>query len=207
MGKKQDKNHDKNHEVDPTLVGGSGSSLIDLAKRRPKVAVAEDRSADDGDGKQVRFALAKPHPEEFFWVHDGDDWRVEMRILEDRTRTSNPVFVLHPDYEPPEEIQRWVKGVTIVACITRQNTVYLWPAKHSTESAADVICEGIENPPVRPIWVPADKEYKLKLVPEELHKYKPAWPPLSFAQMFDKATEGRIIASDNHPLIRRLMGK
>jgi hypothetical protein len=204
MGRKQT----KKREVDSLLVGGSGSSLIDLARRRPKEAtVADDGSADDGDGKQVRFALAKPHPEEFFWVHGGEDWRVEMRILEDRTRTSNPVFVLHPDYTPPEEIQRWVRAVTIVACITRANTVYLWPAKHSTESTADVIREGIENPPVRPIWVPADKEYKLKPVPEELHRYKPTWPPLSFGQMFDKATEGRVIRDDNHSLIRRLAGK
>ena len=162
---------------------------------------------EEEGGRQVRFALAKPNPEDFFWIHGGEDWRVDMRIMEDRTRTSNPVFVLHPDYDPPEEISRWVKDVTIVACITRTNSVYLWPAKHSTESTMDVIREGIENPPVRPIWVPADKEYKLKPVPEELYKYKPLWPKYTFEQLFDRASENRVITNDDHPLIRRLIGR
>jgi hypothetical protein len=207
MGKKQGK--DKPEERVP-MEGevASGSRVLDLARRRPKLVTVMGSEGDVSiDGRQVRFALAKPNPEEFFWVHGGDDWRIDMRIMEDRTRTSNPTFVLHPDYDPPDEISRWVKDVTIVACITRTNSVYLWPAKHSTESTTDVIREGIENPPVRPIWVPADKEYKLKPTPVELHKYKPTWPDLTFAQMFDKATEGRIITDGNHPLIRRLMGK
>jgi hypothetical protein len=61
---------------------------------------------------------------------------------------------------------------------------------------------------VRPIWMPGDKEYVLKPTPEELRKLVPAWPKdLTFENLFEKATEGRVIQSCDHPLIRRLLGK
>jgi hypothetical protein len=144
---KQKPKAEKSERKAPEEAEKKQSSLIEMARQRSKAAASVNGDVEPSF-RQIHFHLAKPDSQEFFWVHPDKNWRIDsLRIIEDRATTRNPVFVLHPEFDPPSEIARWVKEVTLVTCITRSRIVSLWPAKHDTESTADVIREGIENPP------------------------------------------------------------
>jgi hypothetical protein len=155
----------------------------------------------------LTVAVRKPNKNEFFRVHPSHF--LDCCLIEDKTEREN--FFVLPEVVPI--VSSFVEGVRLHFCVTRQDVVFLWPVKLPREdrrgdawrkSAAD--CASLAQD--RWVRITADMNlgaYQPYVAMADLGD--PKWPEESWSKVFQLATRDRMIESEQHPLIRRLLGQ
>lgn len=155
----------------------------------------------------LTVAVRKPNKNEFFRVHPNHF--LDCCLLEDKTEREN--FFVLPEVAP--FVSEFVEGVRLHFCVTRQDVVFLWPVKLPREdrrgdawrkSAAD--CASLAQG--RWVRVVADMSlgaYQPYVAMADLGE--PKWPEEPWSKVFQLATRDRMIESEQHPLVRRLLGQ
>lgn len=155
----------------------------------------------------LTVAVRKPNKNEFFRVHPHHF--LDCCLLEDKTEREN--FFVLPEVAP--YVSEFVEGVRLHFCVTRQDVVFLWPVKLPREdrrgdawrkSAAD--CASLAQG--RWVRVVADMSlgaYQPYVAMADLGE--PKWPEETWSKVFQLATRDRMIESEQHPLVRRLLGQ
>jgi hypothetical protein len=178
--------------------------MIDLAK----VRLSQDFAALTRTEKLlVHVPVRKPPKHQFFRVHPGEEYRLECFVVEidgDDTYLVDPEFVGHmPGIARPVRLHLYV---------TRHGVPALWPVKLPGE-------DGKTNPWYESAAECADiaMEKWVRLVANrELGAYdvivaegiptEPAWPDKSLEELVSKAFRERYVDSEDHPLLRELLG-
>jgi hypothetical protein len=127
-------------------------------------------------------------------------------VVEDEKRET---YILAPDLEIPEDLERFVSHVNLVTCLNHKGTLFLWPYKNSTndwsKSASRIVRRAVSE------WVRlrADMDangYRVETAPAELRAVEPTWPKMTFEEILNTAFEDKCIDSLDHPVIRSLRG-
>jgi len=178
--------------------------MIDLKK----VRLSQDFAAMTSTEKLlVHVPVRKPPKHQFFRVHPDEDYRLECFVVEidgDDTYLVDPEFVGH--------MPGIVRPVRLHLYVTRYGAPALWPVKLPGEdgktnpwyeSAAE--CAGIAME--RWVRLVANRElgaYDV-IVAEGISK-EPTWPDRSLEELVTKAFRERYVDSEDHPLLRELLG-
>ncbi len=199
----------ENVEVSPAAAPEKKAKKFDIARYRAASMPDETRGMSEAQGaKQTQFPVRKPGSKLFFRAHPDENFCLYgLPAVEDSEKN---FYLLDPDFEAPENFERFVTSVNLACCVNHKQTVFLWPFKNSTNEwtrSAKTVLRKARSEWVR-IQANMDANgYKTEDAPEELAAVQPKWPDLTFEQIIEKAFEGRIIQDENNPVVRELQGK
>lgn len=184
---------------------------IDLAAMRAEGAAVDTSGGADWNVKitQTVYPLRKPGAASYFMVDPRPEYRVPARILQDDEE--GEIYLLAAGYNAPENIQQFVKQVLIVICVTTRGMVHVWPIKlsHKTWGQSGLT---VANAAMK-LWIRTHLQrgvggFGFEHAPEETQtKVKPQWSELPPEEILEKAFDGKIVDSDDHPFVRALQGK
>lgn len=173
-----------------------------------KVRLSQDFAALTKTEKLlVHVPVRKPAKHQFFRVHPGEEYRLECFIVEidgDETYLVDPALVGH--------MPGLARPVRLHLTVTRHGAPALWPLKLPGEdgktnpwheSAAECADIAMEK------WVRLVANRELgayDVVVAEGIPTEPAWPDKTLAELVTKAFRDRYVDSEDHPLIRELLG-
>lgn len=151
----------------------------------------------------------KPNRQEFVRVREGEDWRLETAIFEDKI--NRDIYMVAPELwtDMAEEIN----PVCLFTAITKQGDLFLWPVKLPG-------VDGRSN-----IW----NESALKAAEVAQHKWirmaanlragyydlfeasgelaEPEWPEPTFPEILRLCFGDRFLESPDHPVLQELRGE
>jgi hypothetical protein len=150
--------------------------------------------------------VRKPGRQEFVRVHKAD--RIDLFLLE--LKEERESYIIRPEILP--FLAAEASLVTLFRTINRQGVEFLWPVKrsiaegrqnawHSSAAAAAISAETD--------WtrVRADMDLGAYKVEKALGRLEePAWRDVFLEQLMRIAFAGRVIDSEEHPVVRRLRG-
>lgn len=156
--------------------------------------------------------VRKPGKQEFVRVSTDPEFGLDCGLLTLET-DPRPYLVL-PDIA--HAMLNDVKLVKLRLGITRQNTLFLWPVPQFPR--ADEAAENTWNRTHREIANRAEKDWIRISANRELGAYEayvataqisdPVWPQLKMPEILETAFgESHVIASMDHPALRRLRGE
>ncbi len=172
------------------------------------------RSRDFADPADVtslvtRVPVRKPGGHTFFRVHPGPDYRYPVDLIELPEEEDTYLISSNEVAAVLDEVR---KPCMLYTAITRQGTVFLWPAKLPRTGKKLVAwhtsaTEAAEKAMKAWVRINADMEvgaYKITtargVIPD------PEWPNLTFEELLAIAFRDRQVNSLNHPLVRRYLG-
>ena len=156
----------------------------------------------------MRVPVRKPIKTDFFRTRPGENWRIQMMVLE--LKVEGEVYVLTPDLWGV--IPELAKPVMLHTCIDRQNNVFLVPVPlpgsdgrrnqwHQSLAEVVLMAEGK--------WVRISANMRIggyDVLVAEANLAEPEWPEILFSELIEIAFRGRIIDTLEHPVIRQLLG-
>ena len=152
--------------------------------------------------------VRKPSPQEFVRVHPAAEYRSNFAMIE--LKDDREDYIVHPAVLP--ELTGEVVNKTVFTAVNRQGVVFLWPVKlpalddRKTEWPRS-LREAAERAMTQWLRVKANMSlgaYEMRVA--ETVMADPVWPQLSFSDLVQVAFRGRIIATLDHPAIKRLRG-
>lgn len=75
----------------------------------------------------VHVPVRKPNKMDYIRVHDGEDYRMDIGIVE--LKEERETYLVTPDMMPEPGLHELVAPARLVTYITRQGVVVLWPLK------------------------------------------------------------------------------
>jgi hypothetical protein len=185
---------------------------IDLAAMREKAgATAMDAADLDVKIHQTVYPLSKPGSKSYFRVDPRPGYRAQARIVEDDEDGESGVYLIDSAYNPPEDVQTFVKPAILMTCVTTRGLVHVWPLKLSHpkwSQSGMAVAKAAMTQWVRTHLQRSVSGFGIEYAPTETQeKVKPQWPELGLEEILEKAFEGKIIDTDDHPYIRALQGK
>ena len=173
------------------------------------------RSRDFADPADVtslvtRVPVRKPSGHTFFRVHPSNDYRYPVDLIELPDEEDTYLISSNIVSAALDEVR---KPCMLYTAITRQGTVFLWPAKlpragkklvawHTSAAAA-----AAEKAMKAWVRINADMDlgaYKITVARGAIPD--PEWPNLSFEELIRIAFHDRQVNSLTHPLVRRYLG-
>lgn len=152
--------------------------------------------------------VRKPNRQDFFRVHPGDDYRLQVAVIE--LKDDRETYLVDPSLCP--EIPGEVTPKLLVTTITRQGVLALWPIRlpgedgrldnwnRSAMEAAELATKS---------WVRVVSNMSLGaydvLLPDGKFP-EPEWPDVDFRTILKIAFKDCFIQSLDHPVIRGLQG-
>lgn len=155
--------------------------------------------------------VRKPLKTEFFRVHPAPSMSIACTIFEDKEERAS--YFVMPDAQGL--LPGHLKPVLLAVCMSRQNTVFLWPVPlpHDEGSGGGFRAWGETARQAAKIaeqcWIRMQAD--LHLGAYRLHKAEgvlpePAWPEKSLSELLKIAFGGKVIDSPDHPVIRKMRG-
>jgi hypothetical protein len=152
--------------------------------------------------------VRKPTRYEFFRTHPDPEMWFDTGIFEDKEERE--VFFVTPAMR--NALLGEIKPVTLAVTITRQSVLSLWPLKLPTDEMSynawsETAREAAEL--AKTHWVRMSADMSLggyRIYKAEGQLSEPVWPDKSLNELLELAFRGRIVDSENHPVIRRLRG-
>jgi hypothetical protein len=183
------------------------SSFFDITKHNAQRGPATEAIGGGLQGMQSNIPIRKPGKKLFFRVNPDPSYHLyDVAVIDDE---DSGIHFIEPGLELPEEVIPLVTFVHIFACVTQHHKLFLWYMSATDtdwlKSALNV-AKLAQSEWVRMI---ADREtsgYITYSAPPILQAVKPRFGTLTAAELFAKATEGRLIESADDPLIKKLMG-
>lgn len=153
--------------------------------------------------------VRKPRRDEFFRVHPDEEYTLDVLVVEDPD-DFEPYIVTPACGDAVAEVARKVRLFT---CMSKRETVFLWPAKLPIEGSAgrrysDTALRIAEE--AKTLWVRMWGDRALggyAMVKAKGNLAEPKWPDKEFRELLRLAFDGRIIDRPDHPLIRELNGE
>jgi hypothetical protein len=153
--------------------------------------------------------VRRPQGQRFFRVHDGDDWYLETRVLEDKVE--NETYTVKRELWP--DLAGELTPKILYAVIDTQNNISVWPIRLPGEDgridtwnrSAWGVAEMAKKGWVRMVSNRANGGYDYVKAPPGLPE--PTWPDLTFEEILQIAFKDRFIDDPNHPVLRRLRGE
>jgi hypothetical protein len=153
--------------------------------------------------------VRKPNKQDFVRVNPSADYQLTAAVIE--LKDEDEMYLVAPNLV--DDLSGEVMPVTIFTGITRQGTVFLWPAKLPDaagrsnswhESALDAAGFAQEK------WVRVASDmslgaYRVWEATGELPE--PEWPDKTLRDLLTIAFKGRLIEDLNHPVLKRLRGE
>ncbi len=186
-----------------------------------KTSVTEDFNLDSLRLKQdfsetlgVQRILAhvpvrKPNKMNFIRVHPGEDYRMDVGIVE--LKDTREVYLVTPNIMPEPGIFELVIPARLVTYITRQGVVALWPLKLEKDGKLnpwhESAIDAAQMAEKQWVSVRADMSlgaYQIFLATAELPE--PEWPEHTFSELVRIGFKGLIVDKPDHPLIQQLTG-
>ena len=194
-------------ESDPrSAVDISSPGTFDLASMR----LSQDFASAIGVKKRITTVpVRKPNRQEFVRVHPDSAYRLDTAVVE--LKAERETYLVAPSLR--SEIGGELIPKCLLATMTRQNVLILWPIRLPGEDgridqwnqSAMIAAERATECWVR---VASDRHlgaYELFEAPADLPD--PEWPEISFQEILDIAFRGRQIDDINHSVLKQLRGE
>ena len=153
--------------------------------------------------------VRKPNKTNFIRVHPGEDYRMDVGIVE--MKEERETYLVTPAMMSEPGIYELVVPARLVTYITRQGVLALWPLKLEKdgklnpwhESALEAAQLAEEQ------WVSVRSDmslgaYQIFLATAELAE--PEWPEHAFSELVRLGFKDLIVDTPDHPLIQQLTG-
>jgi hypothetical protein len=192
--------------VEPGTPTGSAPDPFDLASLRLKPSFIETA----GVKKLVTTVPArKPNPQDFVRVHSSPDYRENFAMID--LKDDREDYLVRPEIRP--DLEGEVVYKTIFTAINRQGVVFLWPIRlpapddrksdwlRSAREAAEMAMGQ---------WIRLKANMSLgayEITMAEGVMAEPVWPELSYNELLRIAYRDRMIATLDHPVVKRLRGQ
>lgn len=155
----------------------------------------------------IHVPVRKPPKHQFFRVHPGEEYSFTAAVVE---MDGDDTYLISPQLVPA--IPELARPVRLHLYVTRQGAVGLWPVKLPGD-------DGKSNP-----WHQSAAEASqiamdewIRLVPNmamgaydvisaENIPTEPAWPDKTMGELIAKAFQGRVVDTEDHPLLKELQG-
>jgi hypothetical protein len=156
--------------------------------------------------------VRKPKRNEFFRVHPGQDYTVDMRVVERDSGMDKETYLVTPDVA--HLVLEELRQVRLYTVMTKRGTVFLWPVKLPEEDndrlrrMADSALQAAEQ--AKDLWV--KMAWSRDLGAYEMFRAKgdlgePQWPEKTFRDLIAIAFRDSLIDRTDHPVIRELSGE
>ncbi len=179
---------------------------FDLAALR----LPQDFEADMGVKKAlVTVPVRKPSPQIFFRVRAEEEFRLPVALIE--LKEERETYLMMPRLYPALAAEAVPK--TLLTAINRQGDVFLWPIRSPDQngrldewsrSAMKAATLG-QRRWIRLVSKMSLGAYEVLEAQDDLPE--PEWPTATFTELVQVAFQGRIIDSEDHPVIRKLRGR
>lgn len=153
--------------------------------------------------------VRKPNKTNFIRVHSGEDYRMDVGIVE--MKEERETFLVTPAMMSEPGIYELVVPARLVTYITRQGVVALWPLKLEKDGKLnpwhESALEAARLAEKQWVSVRADMSlgaYQIFLATAELPE--PEWPEHTFSELVRLGFKGLIVDAPDHPLIQQLTG-
>jgi hypothetical protein len=159
----------------------------------------------------ARVPVRKPTRQEYFRVRPGEENSFTTVIYEDR-QTRESYFVA-PAMISLLRAMADVSVVTLVQFRTRQNVLGIFPLKLATDTTAE---NGWQTTAMaaahmaKTKWVRMQADMALggyRIFTAEGQLSEPDWPETPFNELLDIAFKDRVIASEDHPMLNKILGR
>lgn len=157
----------------------------------------------------VRVAVRKPTKQEYFRVRTGPEFRLPCAILE--IKDEREFYLVTPDVLPV--LAEDIRQVELRLCQNRQGVSFMWPVPmpspdgrtnpwyESARDAANLAEEGW----IRMIAVMAEGSYSIYRATGDIPA--PQWPDKTLQDVLQLAfKDGKLIDTEDHPIVRQLNG-
>jgi hypothetical protein len=156
--------------------------------------------------------VRKPKRTEFFRVHPGPDYVVDMHLLERDTGMEKESYLVTPEVK--HLVVSELRPVRLFTAISKHGTVFLWPVKlprdenDNLRRISDSALQGAEQ--ARTLWTKV--VWNGPVGAYELFKAKgdlgePQWPDKVYRDLIEIAFRGNVIDRADHEVIRELSGE
>ncbi len=156
--------------------------------------------------------VRKPKRTEFFRVHPGRDFTVDMYLLEREDGMDRESYLVDPSIQ--HLVLSELRQVRLFTVINKHGDIFLWPVRLPADDRdrlrrmADSALGGAEQ--AKALWVKLvwDKH----LGAWEMYRAKgdlgaPQWPDKSFRDLLELAFRSYLIDTPEHEVIRELAGE
>lgn len=150
----------------------------------------------------------KPGSQEFVRVHPGEEWQIDVLILEDQE--TREYYIV--DRSLHEHLAGECFPVKLRLAVTRNGTPFLWLLKLSKDGrsnrwndSAMIAAKEAETRWVRMKSNHSASYYNIEVA--EKINHEPDWPELTFEEILELCFKDRFIDSPDHPLLRKLRGE
>lgn len=153
--------------------------------------------------------IRKPSPQDFFRVHPGNNFRLDVGVIELKEERETYLVI----GEMFEHIPAEIVPKKLYTVINRQGVVMLWPVRlpgldgrldEWNRSAHDAAKVG-ETSWIRLVSNKSLGSYEVTVAPRLCDE--PKWSEESFEKLVEIAFKGKIIEDMDHPVLRRLRGE
>jgi hypothetical protein len=172
-------------------------------------------TSNDGGGGTIQEVLThvpleRPKRQEFFRAHPDPDWSLTTSILFDDENFGRDAYLVMPQMRGA--LLGDARPVLLVPVITRQGVLKFWPLKLPLDDGRpnawfESAREAVELSKERWVCIKPDLglgAYRILRAIGDIPD--PVWPDKPVNELLEIAFRGRIIDSDDHPLVRRLRG-
>ena len=159
----------------------------------------------------ARIPVRKPMRHEYFRVHPGDENCFTTVLYEDRETREN--YFIAPTMLPLLRAVTDVAITTLVPFITKQKVLGIFPLKLSTDATVQSGWQSTAMAAAQTAkskWVRMQADMGLggyRIFAAEGQLGEPAWPETPFNELLDIAFKDRVIASEDHPMLNKILGR
>lgn len=152
--------------------------------------------------------VRKPGKQEFVRVRPGDEWRIQLALIEDEA--DRDVYAVAPALAA-ELAGEW-KSAYLFLAVTSAGDPFLWrcwvPQSGGGRQWHESALDAVRHAETAWVRVRADQTagyYKLEEAVGKLSD--PTWPEQSFRELLKLAFRDRLIDSLDHPFLKQLRGE
>jgi hypothetical protein len=152
--------------------------------------------------------IRKPGPQDFVRVHPSPQYREILALLE--LKEDREVYIVNLATVP--ELQTECFIATLFTAISRTGVLFMWPvrvpaADGRTNDWHVSAATAAQHAMTRWVRVRANMSLRAyEIFEAESSIPDPLWPELSFEAIYRIAFKDRLVASADHPVIKRLRG-
>jgi hypothetical protein len=192
----------------PEIVAGAPGIFGDLEALKLSLA---DAGLAGSTELLMRVPVRKPAKHEYFRVRAGEENCFTTVIFEDREAREN--YFVTPAMIPLLRAGGDVAVVSLVQFMSKQKVLGVFPLKLATDSNVqngwqDTAMQAAQMAKSRWVRMQADMAlsgYRVFTATGNLGE--PVWPDATFNELLDIAFKDRVIASEDHPVFNKLLGR
>jgi hypothetical protein len=157
-----------------------------------------------------KVPVGKPTKHEFVRVHPDEAMMLPTAVYEDKKGQQRDIFFVAPSMM--SVLLGEASLVILTLTINRQGVLSIWPVKVANDNSSgnawqDTAQQGCELAKKKWVRLAADMSlgaYRIYEAQGDLPE--PQWPDKPFNELLEIAFRGRVIDSEDHPVVRRLRG-